>query len=118
MASARPGPKQFSAPMPEILFVLDNDFEQRYYRSPETAARGMGWLARDYGQVVAYRRIDEGGPNMAQVRKIMTDAEADFAKKYPRGWQPGISQADFQKDSQAMDKRVREELAKLFAQVR
>lgn len=113
-------PKQFSSPMPDVLFVIDNDYEQRYYRSPETAAKGLnGWLSRDHGQLVAYRRIDEGAPSLAAIVKIIDDAHAEFAKLYPRGYQHGTtSMAQWNKDQAAMNKKVHAEITKLLGRVR
>jgi hypothetical protein len=95
----RQGSKQFGTEMPDVLFVIDNDYEQRYYRSPEAMAKGMsGWLDDKNGRVHAYRRIDTDSDGNAGAILLTAIAERDkhdaaigveFNKVVgPQGYQP------------------------------
>lgn len=89
----RQGPKQFGNEMPEILFVIDNDYEQRYYRSPEAMAKGVcGWLDENHGRIHAYRLIDEGfNPDSVLAERNRHDQteKIEFNKLVgPQGYQP------------------------------
>lgn len=65
--------------MPDILWCIDNDFEQRYYRSPETLAIAVqdGYYRPPKSQLVTYTRVDGDHPNALDPAVLVTILNKD-----------------------------------------